>query len=218
LNSNDAFSPKRQLYFHTVISPNSPPQFPFPSRTIALTVGDPAYVNGLGVLIVDKDGDPVTTSITTLPQGQVAIEAVIVANEVRIKPLSVGFAIAKLNASDDYGGTAQFSYLVTVAAPMSPALTTGIDEQIGKTDNRFFVYPNPFQKNATLVFNADAEGEIEALVYDGSGKMVWRQLEYVPHPGTKEFPLDGSNLISGIYYARILRGGKSIASIRIVKN
>lgn len=72
--------------------------------------------------------------------------------------------------------------------------------------------PNPFNPETTLYLAIDDEGEISLKIYDILGRESAVIVDDYFLPGEYEFKFDGSNLSSGIYFARMMseKGAKTI--------
>ncbi len=70
------------------------------------------------------------------------------------------------------------------------------------------VYPNPVEDMLKFEFYEDNYGPIEALLVDGMGRWVKKEVKGVPGGENVHFSWDLSTLNSGVYWLRISRNGK----------
>jgi flagellar hook assembly protein FlgD len=87
---------------------------------------------------------------------------------------------------------------------------TGIDEQFDEKENLVVKgnYPNPFQKQTTIVFELATAGNLVVLIYDNSGNQI-QELDYSNCPSGKNTlqwnGLDRNNntVKSGVYFYEV---------------
>ena len=86
--------------------------------------------------------------------------------------------------------------------------TTGMSDVQNEYLN---IYPNPLTEDALNIQNIN-EGDIEIIVTETSGKIIWSRV--IRHPGSSleiELPLD-----HGIYFVR-MRQGNTVVCRKVVK-
>ena len=66
--------------------------------------------------------------------------------------------------------------------------------------------PNPFNPFTNLTFNLPEASEVSLIIYDIQGREVARLMDGFLPPGIHQRTFDGSNLPSGIYFARLQAG------------
>lgn len=86
-------------------------------------------------------------------------------------------------------------------------------------DNGFRVltaFPNPFQEYTQIGYTLRTPGEIELLVYNMLGRLVWQEKK-MGLSGRNYFQFTGKNLPSGMYFYSVV-GGKQIRNNKMVKS
>ena len=68
-------------------------------------------------------------------------------------------------------------------------------------------HPNPFNASAAISYELPASSYVTLKVYDIAGRLVSTLVDGWRETGTHEATLDGSQLASGIYLARLEAGG-----------
>ena len=68
------------------------------------------------------------------------------------------------------------------------------------------VYPNPFNPTTTISFDLPEAGKVSLIVYDIQGREVKRLVDGVSPAGSYQAVFDGSELSSGVYFARMEAG------------
>jgi hypothetical protein len=76
-------------------------------------------------------------------------------------------------------------------------------------------YPNPFEKEITVQYNAPKQGKITVKVLSQDGKLLQTK-DYHTLNGLNYLKIDGENLNSGIYQIQIT-DNQSNKLVRIVK-
>lgn len=79
--------------------------------------------------------------------------------------------------------------------------------------NRFFLsqnYPNPFNPTTNIGYQIADLGLVTLKVYDVLGQRIATLVDKVEQPGNYEVKLNGSGLASGVYFYRLVAGGRSI--------
>ncbi|MBL0061098.1 MAG: S8 family peptidase [bacterium] len=68
-------------------------------------------------------------------------------------------------------------------------------------------YPNPFNPSSEIRFELSAATKVTLNVYDIQGRLVTELVNDVMQPGLHSVRFDGSNLASGVYFARLAGTG-----------
>jgi hypothetical protein len=101
----------------------------------------------------------------------------------------------------DFDGTTSYSKVVAVKGKNSELIALEGD-----------VYPNPFNENFTVNFNAAEPGDVVATIIDIQGKVVSRNVIHASK-GHNQFTFDeGSSLPRGMYFISLERNGAVINS------
>ena len=107
----------------------------------------------------------------------------------------------KIKATDQEGYISESTIQNYTVSP-----STGIDDN---QQNKVTVYPNPFGE--TLNIKVESSGLTKVTVMDIIGKVV-----YSAEFADKAYPINTSNLKTGIYILKVLNGNKTNV-IRVVK-
>jgi len=67
-------------------------------------------------------------------------------------------------------------------------------------------YPNPFNSSTIISFELQSASFVELVVYDVMGREAARLIDEFKTAGTYEVTFDGSELASGVYFARLNAG------------
>ncbi|MCK5833269.1 T9SS type A sorting domain-containing protein [bacterium] len=79
-------------------------------------------------------------------------------------------------------------------------------------------YPNPFNPVTTVKFDVSEASNVGLSVYDITGKRVETLVDLVLNPGTYSTTWDASGMTSGVYFIRMISGGKnSTTKITLMK-
>ena len=81
------------------------------------------------------------------------------------------------------------------------------ESKIPSNYQQFSANPNPFNPSATLLFDLPETGRATLTIYDIRGREIARLADGYFRPGRHEVDFDGSNLASGIYFARLQTEG-----------
>jgi hypothetical protein len=76
-------------------------------------------------------------------------------------------------------------------------------------------YPNPFNATTTFSYDLPKAGRVSLCVYDVLGHEIAVLKNGIAEAGTHRVTFDGSNLASGIYFAR-LEAGKFTQTKKLV--
>lgn len=79
-------------------------------------------------------------------------------------------------------------------------------------------YPNPFNPETKLIFELKTAGEASLVIYDIFGREVVRLVKGWHSAGVFKAIFDGSQLSSGVYFARLTAGGfQQIRKLVLIK-
>lgn len=70
-------------------------------------------------------------------------------------------------------------------------------------------YPNPFNPVTNISFSLDRRRFVELTIFDIQGRMLDTLARGIYESGKHDFVFDGSDLVSGIYFARLTAGQRS---------
>jgi hypothetical protein len=109
-------------------------------------------------------------------------------------------AIVEVSAADSYGRLLDVSARPTAQLPTE----TGLGQN----------YPNPFNPATMLKFSLVEAGEVQLIVYDIAGRKIQTLVSTRLESGFYDITWDGRNgrgedVASGVYFARLVAGGKS---------
>jgi len=113
-------------------------------------------------------------------------------------------------------GVTFYSYKVDgneTLIPYCQPVTGG--ERKGISNEKIRVYPNPTAGLLMVDYRAELAGNAECIIFDMSGKQVFRKSIGVLSKTVTRYTLDLHNLISGVYILE-LRNGQDISSARFV--
>ena len=77
--------------------------------------------------------------------------------------------------------------------------------------------PNPFVSSSMVKYRLDATSQINISVVDINGNQVKVLVNKTLQPGTYTQNFDGSDLLKGVYFIKVIKDGQEKQSIRIVK-
>ncbi|MES2397313.1 MAG: T9SS type A sorting domain-containing protein, partial [Bacteroidota bacterium] len=89
-------------------------------------------------------------------------------------------------------------------------LTTSVTEPT-KSENKLFVFPNPFSFSTTLTTNDIFKNAI-LTVYNSFGQ----QVKQIKNISGQTFTLYRDNFPSGLYYIRLIRNNKLIMTDKLI--
>lgn len=115
------------------------------------------------------------------------------------------FTFAKLTSGD--GGTVVSDWNSFDTGEQAQAVEIPQDYTI------LTAYPNPFNPTTTIAFNLNKESEVSLIIYDTAGRVVSTLSDGFYPAGEHRLLFDGSDLTSGVYFARLNAGN----SLRMVK-
>lgn len=72
------------------------------------------------------------------------------------------------------------------------------------TDNLSMAHPNPFVEETTIDYELSTNDIIKIELADASGRIVYSALEGIKNAGTNQIKVNARNLVSGIYFYRII--------------
>jgi len=71
------------------------------------------------------------------------------------------------------------------------------------------IYPNPFNPLTTIQFSLDLHSNVTLNLFDIRGKLVETLVNKSLQPGMHEMQWNGQNHSSGIYFAKLIQGGRA---------
>ena len=77
-------------------------------------------------------------------------------------------------------------------------------------------YPNPFNPNTNIQFDIPASGHTELKVYNSIGQLVQTLVDQNLQAGRHNYPFNGNQLASGVYFYRLEFGSKIITQKMIL--
>ncbi|GAA4812208.1 T9SS type A sorting domain-containing protein [Litoribaculum gwangyangense] len=87
-----------------------------------------------------------------------------------------------------------------------------VDEVFKNNDLLATIYPNPFEESVSISFNEDMERDIDVLVFDLSGKLIFSN-KYAP---SKNIQLQLDNISSGSYLLKVLSNNRRF-NVKLIK-
>ena len=136
------------------------------------------------------------------------------ANESITRTYTAGTYYARVYGSN---GANNATNCYTLRVETGTASRNGGDQLITVTNDKLSVFPNPAGYNATLTFNALAEGKAAISVINQAGNVVLQRTIAV-NEGPNNNKLDVANLANGIYTVKIQIGGVlQMAKLVVIK-
>jgi hypothetical protein len=74
----------------------------------------------------------------------------------------------------------------------------------------FDIYPNPFNPGTTFSYSISRSGRVKIDVFDARGRFMRTVQDVASAAGPHTAHFDGSDLASGIYFARVTAGSEVI--------
>jgi glycosidase len=181
-----------------------------------------------GIVVVNLDGIPDTTTITLTSMGSVpSVEGVTdgvlytasdLYNADTTKSVVFTSGAASMTVSLPPYGSAVF-VLDTVAHTLMLPVLTGVEAQSGagvpKEVSLYQNYPNPFNPSTEIKYQIPRVSHVTLKVYDLLGRKVATLVDEVNQPGTYRVQFDGSKLASGVYFY-CLRAGSLVDVKKLV--
>ncbi|MBL7191962.1 T9SS type A sorting domain-containing protein [bacterium] len=79
-------------------------------------------------------------------------------------------------------------------------------------------YPNPFNPITLISYNLAQTGHVSLIIYDIQGREVVKLVDSIQSAGIYQIVFDGSNLTTGIYFARLQVGDfKQTRKVLLIK-
>ncbi|MFH1736122.1 MAG: T9SS type A sorting domain-containing protein, partial [bacterium] len=118
------------------------------------------------------------------------------------------FPFEKSGVSD---GTAFIPFAVDgTPNPFDDIITLGGNISQPESHALFTAYPNPFNPSTTITFNLDAAAHTRLSIYDIQGRLLTTLVDGFRDAGIHEATFGATNFASGIYFARIEAGNRSV--------
>ncbi|MBU1652238.1 T9SS type A sorting domain-containing protein, partial [bacterium] len=118
------------------------------------------------------------------------------------------FPFTKLGASD---GMAFIPFAVDGAPNPFDVIDKGEEHAKLPHDSAIVnAYPNPFNPTTTLSYSLDAAGPVKLSIYDIQGRLLTTLVDGFRNTGIHEVTFGAEGLSSGIYFARIETGNRSV--------
>lgn len=89
-----------------------------------------------------------------------------------------------------------------------------------KADNDMNVYPNPFTTNFNIELNTEKASDISIMLFDLSGQMVYQETGLKSMEGINRYAVEvskNSYLTPGVYFLSVIRDGKPLKAVKLVK-
>ena len=80
------------------------------------------------------------------------------------------------------------------------------------------IYPNPFNPLTTIQFSLDLYSNVTLNLFDIRGKLVETLVDKLLQPGIHELQWNGQNYASGVYFAKLIQGGRvDVQKLMLIK-
>ena len=80
------------------------------------------------------------------------------------------------------------------------------------------IYPNPFNPFTTIQFSLDLYSNVTLNLFDIRGKLVETLVDKLFQPGIHELQWNGQNYASGVYFAKLIQGGRvDVQKLMLIK-
>lgn len=80
------------------------------------------------------------------------------------------------------------------------------------------IHPNPFNASTAISYRLSADGVVNLTIYDITGREVAKLVDGMKPAGSHQVIFDGSDLVSGVYFARLKAGGsKQVRKMLLLK-
>jgi hypothetical protein len=126
-------------------------------------------------------------------------------------PTQITFYAAGNAANGNANNQGDYIYSTSFTASLTTAIDDPFAVNVLPNDMGISNYPNPFNAETKISFNLAESGPVDLKIYDITGRAV-RQLVHEDRPaGLSQLIWDGrndngSNLVSGVYFARLVTG------------
>ncbi len=91
---------------------------------------------------------------------------------------------------------------------IAPAVATG---------NSLAAFPNPMTDRSTIAYVLDSEAVVQLEIFNMSGQRLSVLKNHKEAAGEYTVDFDGSNLLPGVYFARLTTGGKRMETVKFLK-
>ena len=115
-------------------------------------------------------------------------------------------AAYKITAFDNRGHESDYSNTVSSHGEIVPQSEGDLSGMLIIDNDSFLASPNPFNPSTTLSFTLPQSGAASLIVFDIQGQEVARLVNGFQPAGSHSVTFDGSDLSSGIYFARLQAG------------
>ncbi len=93
----------------------------------------------------------------------------------------------------------------------------GTDVEVFDTKDAFNIFPNPFENFTNVNFTLESNENVELIIYDITGKIVYNSKPGILNAGSHSIKVDARNFDSGIYFVS-LKIGDSLLTKKISVN
>lgn len=193
----------------------------FPNKGKAATVVQGAYMT-IGTSENGKTVDQKQNQLTT----DLGVPSITGNQKITFESVKWILDGAQFTSDENGNATAQYNqegkYPVTVSLTNSWGTTTKTIEDyivvtpktgIEETEaENFYIYPNPFEEIANILFAQ--KGDYEVNVFDTTGKQI---AGYNYHADNKEVCTLSFDAPAGMYYVVVMQNGKCLQSFKVIK-
>ncbi|MCH7514798.1 MAG: T9SS type A sorting domain-containing protein [Bacteroidetes bacterium] len=147
--------------------------------------------------VVETEATPNGSYSILMSTGPYSIES-----EESISPFLVAFVVG--DNLDDLRSAVNLAYQRSTAIPT--AIPTALDEMASLPDafRLFQNYPNPFNSTTTINYWLKTGSKVKLVVYDISGREIKMLVNQNLPAGNHYINFDASDLLSGIYFYKLI--------------